>query len=206
MPLYENIYISHDSSVAKYCFLLADDVEISGRPDITLTWVKDPQHVKESIDISDFSEAVSVGEGSYIESLDRLAFHCGRVKLTVVKLNDHEPGKIIIGEHVVLQGTAIVAYQQVIIENHVIFGPNVTVMDSSGHPLRGRGGRDEASRITSAPVHIKEHAWIGMGAVILKGVTIGRHAVVGAGSIVNEDVPDYALALGNPAKVVKSLK
>ncbi len=45
-----------------------------------------------------------------------------------------------------------------------------------------------------------------MGAVLLKGVTIGKHAVVGAGSIVNESVPDYALALGNPAKVVKSLR
>ena len=55
------------------------------------------------------------------------------------------------------------------------------------------------------PVLIKEYAWIGAGATILPGVCIGRHAIVGAGSVVTKDVPDYAVAAGNPAKIIKML-
>ena len=51
----------------------------------------------------------------------------------------------------------------------------------------------------------QEYAWVGAGATILPGVCIGRHAIVGAGSVVTKDVPDYAVAVGNPAKVIKML-
>ena len=53
--------------------------------------------------------------------------------------------------------------------------------------------------------YIREYAWVGAGATILPGVCIGRHAIVGAGSVVTKDVPDYAVAVGNPAKVIKML-
>ena len=49
------------------------------------------------------------------------------------------------------------------------------------------------------------YAWIGAGATILPGVRVGRHAVVGAASVVTRDVPDYAVAVGNPARVIKLL-
>ncbi len=206
MPLYENIYISPDSTAYKFCTDLPTDVTISGVPDITLTWVKDDIYRKDVIDLGDFEKKIVTGHGVYMESVDRLAFHCGKLKFTIVKLNEREAGHIVVGNNVVLQGTAIVAYQRVTIEDNVIFGPNVTLMDSDGHPCTGRGLKDEASRIIVRPVHIKEHAWIGMGAIILKGVTVGRHAVIGAGSVVRTDVPDYAVAMGNPAKVVRYLE
>ena len=78
-------------------------------------------------------------------------------------------------------------------------------MDSSGHPVVGRGQPDEAARITSSPVKIKSGAWIGLNAIILKGVTIGKNAVVGAGSVVTSDVPDNCIVSGNPAVIVKTL-
>ena len=59
--------------------------------------------------------------------------------------------------------------------------------------------------LTCKPVLIREYAWVGAGASILPGVYIGRHAIVGAGSVVTKDVPDYAVAVGNPAKVIKML-
>jgi acetyltransferase-like isoleucine patch superfamily enzyme len=55
-------------------------------------------------------------------------------------------------------------------------------------------------------IHIKEGATVGMKAIILPGVTIGRGAIVGAGSLVTKDVPDWAIAAGNPAKVIKMLE
>lgn len=59
--------------------------------------------------------------------------------------------------------------------------------------------------LTCKPVLIKESAWIGAGATILPGVCIGKHAVIGAASVVTKDVPDYAVAVGNPARVIRML-
>ena len=59
--------------------------------------------------------------------------------------------------------------------------------------------------LTCKPVLIRESAWIGAGATILPGVCVGRHAVVGAASVVTKDVPDYAVVVGSPAKVIKML-
>ena len=54
------------------------------------------------------------------------------------------------------------------------------------------------------PIHIKDGAHIGIGAIIMPGVTIGKGAVIGAGSVVTRDIPDYCVAVGSPAKVIKS--
>lgn len=58
---------------------------------------------------------------------------------------------------------------------------------------------------TYGKVHIKKNAWIGMNVTICPGVTIGEYAVVGAGAVVTKDIPDYAVAVGTPAKVIKYL-
>lgn len=62
------------------------------------------------------------------------------------------------------------------------------------------------SVVKTAPIHINEKVWIGMNAIILKGVTIGEGAIVGAGSVVTKDVPPWTVVAGNPARVVKKLK
>ena len=59
--------------------------------------------------------------------------------------------------------------------------------------------------LTCKPVVIGDFAWIGAGATVLPGVRVGRHAVVGAGAVVTHDVPDYAVAVGNPARVTRLL-
>lgn len=54
-----------------------------------------------------------------------------------------------------------------------------------------------------APIVISDNVWIGRGCAILKGVSIGRHSVIGANSVVTKDVPSYSVAVGSPAKVIK---
>ncbi|WP_035054053.1 acyltransferase [Andreprevotia chitinilytica] len=174
-------------------------------PRVAFTQVTDEDAAEVRMDVNDFSGAIRIGSGCYIESGFNPAFHSQVVKLTSVKVNDGAPGQITIGNNVVLQGVAIVAYDKVEIGDDVIFGPLVTIMDSSGHPVRGRGQAGEASRIKSAPVKIGNGAWIGTGAMIMKGVEIGEGSVIGARSVVYDSVPANCVAVGNPARVVKEL-
>ena len=59
--------------------------------------------------------------------------------------------------------------------------------------------------LTCRPIVIKDGAWIGAGATILPGVTIGRSAIIGAASVVTHDVGDYEVAVGSPARIIKKL-
>ncbi|WP_297571021.1 DapH/DapD/GlmU-related protein [uncultured Anaerovibrio sp.] len=85
------------------------------------------------------------------------------------------------------------------IEDDVQIAGNVSVLSNNHDPY-------ERQLLTCKPVHIKKGAWIGAGATILPGITVGRYAIVGAGSVVTKDVPDYSVAVGNPARVIKTLE
>jgi acetyltransferase-like isoleucine patch superfamily enzyme len=95
-------------------------------------------------------------------------------------------GGITIGDDVYL-GTLV----QLLAVNHVF-------ADTS-RPISHQG-------ITAQGISIADGAWVGSGAIVLDGVRVGRNAVVGAGAVVNRDVPDYCVAVGNPARVVRDLR
>lgn len=84
------------------------------------------------------------------------------------------------------------------IEDDVLIAANVSLISNNHDPY-------ERQVLTCKPVVIKKGAWIGAGATVLPGVTVGAYAIVGAASVVTHDVPDYAVVVGNPAKVVKML-
>lgn len=86
--------------------------------------------------------------------------------------------------------------------DHTMFGPNVTVA-TAGHPILPEL-RDQGYQY-NAPVHIGKNCWIGAGAVIVPGITIGDNVVVGAGSIVTKDLPDNVVAVGNPCKILREV-
>lgn len=67
---------------------------------------------------------------------------------------------------------------------------------------------DEYDRkiLTCRPIVIEKGAWIGAGATVLPGIRIGKYAIIGAASVVTRDIPDYAVAVGNPARVIKYLE
>jgi acetyltransferase-like isoleucine patch superfamily enzyme len=87
------------------------------------------------------------------------------------------------------------------IGDDVMIGPGVNLI-TSGHPVAPASRRDG---ITAAPIRIERNVWIGAGAMILQGVTIGENSVIGAGAIVTHDIPPATLAVGVPAKVIRTI-
>lgn len=84
------------------------------------------------------------------------------------------------------------------IGDYVQIAANVQLLSNNHDPY-------DRQILTCKPIIIKDHAWIGAGASIMSGVTVGRYAIVGAASVVTHDVPDYAVVVGSPAKVIKML-
>ncbi|MGW6731468.1 sugar O-acetyltransferase [Streptomyces sp. NPDC055013] len=90
----------------------------------------------------------------------------------------------------------------IIIGEDCQIGPNVQLLTPT-HPLEPQPRRDklEAAR----PITIGDNVWLGGGAIVLPGVTIGDNSVIGAGAVVTRDIPANVVAVGNPARVVRSL-
>ena len=104
-----------------------------------------------------------------------------------------------IGNHVFINSNLLaMARGGITIEDDVQIAANVQLI-SNNHDAYDR------QVLTCKPVLIKKGAWIGAGASILPGVCVGKHAIIGAASVVTKDVPDYAVAVGNPAKVIRML-
>jgi acetyltransferase-like isoleucine patch superfamily enzyme len=97
--------------------------------------------------------------------------------------------------------------QRIEIGKQCIIADEVSITDTNGHPLdpvkRTQGLPAEPDQVR--PVIIEDQVWIGPRSIILKGVRIGRAAVVGAGSVVTKDVPSLAVCAGNPARVIRTL-
>lgn len=85
---------------------------------------------------------------------------------------------------------------------YTMIGPNVTIA-TAGHPIFP-ALREKAYQYNAA-VHIGRNCWIGAGAIILPGVTIGDNTVVGAGSVVTKDLPSGVVAVGNPCRVLREI-
>lgn len=98
--------------------------------------------------------------------------------------------------------SSIVGHLSITIEEDVFFGPNVYVTDQN-HGVDRLDIPIGAQSQPEQPVVIGAGSWVGTNAVILPGVTIGKHVAVGAGSVVTADVPDNAVVAGVPAKVLR---
>lgn len=129
----------------------------------------------------------AMGKGTFIEP----PFHC-----------DYG-GNIALGERVFFNFNCVILdVAQVTIGNHVMFGPGVQVYTAT-HPLDAeerRGGLESAK-----PIIIGDDVWIGGGAILCPGVTVGARTVIGAGSVVTKDIPADVFAAGNPCRVIRRL-
>lgn len=113
---------------------------------------------------------------------------------------------IFIGNNTGISGGSICAARLVKIGNECLVGANVTIADTDFHPIQSDGKRADVSHenVPAEPVIIEDNVFLGTGAIILKGVTIGRNSVVGAGAVVTKDVPPNSVVAGNPARVIKT--
>ena len=82
-----------------------------------------------------------------------------------------------------------------------LFGPKAIII-SINHDQTVQNRRN----LMPKSVHLKKNSWIGAGAIVLPGITIGENSIVGAGSVVTKDVPNNTVVVGNPAKVIKKLE
>jgi len=127
-----------------------------------------------------------LGEGSIIEDFSAINNGVGPVLIgdrTKIGLSNTIIGPVTIGNDIRLA------------QNITLSGLNHNYQDVS-LPIHAQG-------VSTVPIVIEDETWIGANVVVVAGVTIGKHSIVAAGSIVTKDIPPYSVAVGNPARVLK---
>ena len=171
---------------------------------------------------------VEFGEGFYCESA-QIFRKLASKKPRAVVIGKHvscyagcsfsigENGQCTIGDFTLLNGALIMADEKIEIGSYCLVSWNVGIADSDFHPLEPARRLIDAQalapfyknrplrpKLKTAPVKIGDNVWIGMNAVILKGVTIGENSVVAAGAVVTKSVEANTIVAGNPAQAVKT--
>lgn len=126
-----------------------------------------------------------------------------------------ERAKIIIGNNVFIGNSTLFATVEIIVEDDVLISTDCLIQDSDNHNLSRKirkkdcadwkeKGIQQWEYVQCKPIKICAGSWIGAKVIILKGVTVGEGAIVGAGSVVTKNVEPYTVVAGNPAKFIKN--
>lgn len=136
---------------------------------------------------------------------------------------ENENGKINIGNRTFIGNSTFISINKIDIGNDVLISWGCTFIDNDAHSLIANERKFDVAdwkkgtfqqktglyknweKVNSAPIKINNQSWIGFNSIILKGVTIGEGAVVGAGSVVTRDVPAWVIAAGNPARIIREI-
>jgi acetyltransferase-like isoleucine patch superfamily enzyme len=110
-----------------------------------------------------------------------------------------------IGDNVGISGAVISSMLSITIGNNVLIGSGALITDNDAHPIHPDFRRDN-TKILVAAILIEDDVFIGARSIILKGVTIGKGSIIGAGAVVTRNVPEYSIVAGNPAKVIGDVR
>jgi acetyltransferase-like isoleucine patch superfamily enzyme len=186
----------------------------------------DPSEVEGTWDYHTLPANVRLGTGCYLERKESFSRFRStqepglvlgdRVRVYAWTAFNVEPsGRIAVGNDTALAGAVFMCADQITLGERVIVSYNVTLADCDFHPrdpeLRRQdavanapfGDRARRPALVTRPVVIEDDVWVGIGAIVLKGVRIGRGARVGAGAVVAADVPPGAFVAGNPARLLE---
>ncbi len=144
---------------------------------------------------------IEIGEGTRIISDNRNVVGAEIKTFFQTGVN----GRIIIGKNTGISNCCIVSQSEVLIKDRVYIGGGVRIYDNDFHSTNPKERLYQPDNIPTRPIHIKSQAFIGGHTLILKGVTIGTNAVVGAGSVVTKDIGDNEIWAGVPAKRIGML-
>lgn len=136
-----------------------------------------------------------------------------------------ETGEILVGDRCHIGNSSFISRSRITIGSDVTIAWGCTIYDHNSHSTSWMERRKDTEQeyfdiqefgnsiqnkdwscVITKPIIIKDKVWIGLGVIILKGVTVGEGAVVAAGSVVTKDVPPWTVVAGNPAQVVKILE
>lgn len=126
-----------------------------------------------------------------------------RNRLVLGDMGANPKANMTIGDHVLINAGGYLSGEgSLTIGDYVLIGPNVCIL-SAGHKYEDTTRPIQAQGLTYGAITIERDVWIGGGSVVLQGVFLGEGAVIGAGSLVCEDVPRRAVVVGNPARIIK---
>ena len=146
---------------------------------------------------------IRIGRGVVINSGD----YPNPVGTSLTKLYTQNSNSLIdIGNKVGMSSVLIYADNEIKIDDNVLIGAETMIVDNDFHGLIYKSDTGRTEMECGKKIHIKEGAFIGTRCLVLKGVTIGKGSVVGAGSVVTKDIPDGEIWGGNPAKFIRSVE
>jgi acetyltransferase-like isoleucine patch superfamily enzyme len=120
-------------------------------------------------------------------------------KHNMVEISCARGGRLSFGNNVFLnQGVRIACSREISIGDNALVGDETVILDNDYHGVAN-------SPAKAAPVTIEPDVWLGTRVIVLRGVTIGRGSVVGAGAVVTRSIPPFVFAAGVPAQVIKNL-
>ena len=188
-------------------------------PPRTLPWDWYPGTIPENVLVDETAYVETTFSFALCRSHEPVAVRIGRGASTYLgTMFDAGPrARITLGDYALVHGARIICDAEVTIGDYALISWNVVLMDTYRVPpdkserrralerMAGSWPRALDADVPARPVQIGRNVWIGFDACVLPGVTIGDGAVVGARSVVAEDVPSYAVVAGNPARVIRQL-
>lgn len=128
---------------------------------------------------------------------------------------ERENASISIGKRTFIGCSNLICAEKIVIGDDVLIAWGCNIVDHNSHSIFFHERMDDVKKwlkcekdwtnVIHKPIIIKNNAWIGFNSIILKGVTIGEGAIIGAGSVVTKDVPPYTIVAGNPARIIREI-